>query len=185
MSKEACMIVIDMGKNMSSQFSSAIEAAKLMVHQRLLFMKKSNLLGLICCGTEGTFNQLNSEAGENYVHISVVQGLEPANISLLDYLEGLMVNEENDADIIDALLVAMGMIHDVCGTKKYKIRIYIITNAACQANSDPEALNEIIGAINALDIHINILAINFEQDNNESIDIITETTSNKVKNEKL
>lgn len=159
--KEAVVVIIDVGKSMDGQFDGkkklaiASEATRLLIQQKLL-LSKTHEIGIILMGTEGTENDLAENYG-GYDHISVLQELDvpsPDTLLLASAIEASTMN----GDVLDAIVVAVQMIETKIAKKKYKKRLFILTDGNCTANS-PDQLNDIIDQLNIQDIRVNVVAI--------------------------
>ena len=169
--KEAVVVIIDVSKSMAGRFdgkqklSIASEATRLLVQQKLL-LSKTHEVGIILLGTEGTENELAENYG-GYDHISILQELDvpsPDTLLLASALEASTVT----GDILDAIVVAIQSIEAKIGKKKYKKRLFIITDGNCTANS-PDQLQDIIDQINVQDVRVNVIAIGFGEEKSQNL----------------
>ena len=161
--KEAVVIIIDVSKTMAQELdgkvklSTACEASKLLVQQKLI-LSKSHEVGVILMGTEDTHNDLAENLG-GYEHISVLEELDMPSLDTLTILSAVEPSTTK-ADILDSIVVAVSMIEAKIGSKKYKKRLFILTDGNCLCNS-VDQLQDIIDQINIQDIRINIIALGF------------------------
>lgn len=138
----------------------AAEATKLLIQQKLL-LAKSHEIGLIVLGSEETENDLAEQYG-GYANISVLQELDvPTLDSML--LMNTLTPTNATGDLLDSVVVAVSMISNRVGKKKYKKRLFIITDGNCSTNS-ADQLQDIIDQINLQDIRVNIIAIGFGEE---------------------
>lgn len=76
--------------------------------------------------------------------------------------------------MVDGLVVAMDMMIKYVGKKKYKKRIFLITDGEKQTNFSNEDLSTIISTIKENDIKLNIIPLDFfgelEEDESEEED---------------
>ena len=156
---------MDVGNSMAQPLDStgepkleiAKEATKLLLQQKLL-LAKSHEVGIVMMGSEITDNDLAEECG-GYEHIAVIKELEKADVNSM-----LMVNQiettQHSADLLDAVVIGIDMISKRCGKKKYKKRMFILTDGNSTTMSDDQ-LNDIVDQINLNDIRVNVIAIGF------------------------
>lgn len=167
--KEAVVVIIDVGASMGKsldgkpKLSTAIEATKLLIQQKLL-LTKSHEVGIVLLGSEETDNNLAESYG-GYENISILQELDvPTSDSML--LVSSLEPSRVSADILDSIVVAITLIDTKIGKKKYKKRLFILTDGNCLIKS-PDQLQDIIDQINIIDIKVNIIAIGFGEENQE------------------
>ena len=157
MGKKATVIIIDL--NTSAKTDRVIECCRLLIHSRLLFYRKTDLLSLIYMNHNETYNQLNEESNENYNNIYIDRTLESASINFLESLDTIDFEEHtnNNSDIIDSLLVTMGLFHDQIGKKKFEKQVYIFSDLKGPILDDAEALKHIIDSAKNMDIKMNLI----------------------------
>ena len=94
MSKEASVIVVDVGKFMAeSQIEVAQGAIRALVQQKLLFTKRDEM-GMVIVGTEESSNPSNAKLPDEYQHITVARNIEVPN---LPFLESISTISREDA----------------------------------------------------------------------------------------
>lgn len=62
---------------------------------------------------------------------------------------------------MDGLIVAMDMIQKHCGTKKYKKRIFVITDGEKAAKYDEKEKKSVIASMNESDTRLNVITLDF------------------------
>ncbi|KAH3742839.1 ATP-dependent DNA helicase [Pelomyxa schiedti] len=123
---------------------------------QLLFVK-SDELGVALFGTKETDNVLAGEG--QYQHITVISELMGPTLSLLKRISTLTTDI---GGFIDALVVGMDMIARKTMKKKYKKRIFLITDGGCPVLQDN--LDVILERLNSMEIRLNIIGIDFDED---------------------
>jgi hypothetical protein len=94
MSKEASVIVVDVGKFMAeSQIEVAQNAIRALIQQKLLFTKRDEI-GLVVVGTEESSNPSNAKLPDEYLHVTVARDIELPN---LPFLESISTISREDA----------------------------------------------------------------------------------------
>ena len=84
MSKEASVIVVDVGKFMAeSQIEVAQNAIRALIQQKLLFTKRDEI-GLVVVGTEESSNPSNAKLPDEYLHVTVARDIELPNLAFLE-----------------------------------------------------------------------------------------------------
>ena len=64
-------------------------------------------------------------------------------------------------DFIDGIVVALDMIDRHCGTKKYKKRVFLITDGEYQTKTTSEEVESLIGRLKDKDIRLNVISLDF------------------------
>lgn len=161
--KEAVVIIMDVGKTMGQELdnrvklSIATEASKLLIQQKLL-LTKSHEVGIILMGTEDTHNDLADQLG-GYSNISVLEELDIPSLDSLTLLSAIETSSKK-ADLLDSIVVAITMIETKIGKKKYKKRLFILTDGNCTVDNSDQ-LQDIIDQINIQEIRVNVIALGF------------------------
>ena len=62
---------------------------------------------------------------------------------------------------MDGLIVATDMIDRHCGTKKYKKRVFVITDGEKLASFKPHEAKQVIANMNATDTRLNVISLDF------------------------
>ena len=62
---------------------------------------------------------------------------------------------------MDGLIVAMNMLDKHCGTKKYKKRVFVITDGEKKAKIDVHEKKQVIANMNATDTRLNVITLDF------------------------
>ena len=143
---------MDVGKTMAQELdgrvklSIATEASKLLIQQKLL-LTKSHEVGIILMGTEDTHNDLSEQLG-GYTNISVLEELDVPSLDSLTLLSAIETSTKK-ADLLDSIVVAITMIENKIGKKKYKKRLFILTDGNCTVDSSDQ-LQDIIDQINII-----------------------------------
>ena len=167
--KEAVVVVIDISRSMQEQFDNkpklliAVEATRLLLQQKLLLCK-SHEIGIILMGSEETDNELAENYG-GYENIAVIQELDIPTLDSMLLVSSLEPSTKT-GDVLDSLVVAIQMIEKKIQKKKYKKRLFILTDGNCTTNS-ADQLQDIIDQINVQDIKVNVIAIGFGEPGQE------------------
>lgn len=66
--------------------------------------------------------------------------------------------------MFDGLNVGLDMLTKFVGTKKFKKRIFLITDGEKQTNSNDSKMRDIIESINMHDVKLNCITVDFCQD---------------------
>jgi ATP-dependent DNA helicase 2 subunit 2 len=138
----------------------ACEATKLLIQQKLLF-SKNHEVGIIIMGSDESVNELNEEHG-GYDNITVFHELTIPSLESMKLMQDITSTNSN-ADVLDAIVVAVDMIEKNCGKKAYNKRIFIHTDGNCLCENE-EQLQDIINQINVQNIKVNVIAVGFGGD---------------------
>ena len=98
---------------------------------------------------------------EEYNNLAVLK--EPAQILMPDIRslsEAIKPSRTNDGDAISAIIVAIQMITQFCGTKKFKKNIILVTNG--DGSVDGESMDKIASKIKEEGIHLIILVVDMD-----------------------
>ena len=105
-------------------------------------------MGVVLIGTKDTDNYLNSNIGEKeYTHVTTFHNLEKINLDFFRRVEQIKAEDKtfNDGgDIMDGLIVGIDELIRHCGTKKYKKRVFLITDGEKETKCSPGEFKTII-----------------------------------------
>lgn len=73
-------------------------------------------------------------------------------------------NKVHKGDIMDGLIVAMDMLLQFTGKRKYKRRIFLITDGEKETKFDKTELNTIVSNMNETDTKLNVITLDFCND---------------------
>ena len=81
-------------------------------------------------------------------------------------LENIQVSDKPTlkGDLVDGLIVGMDMMARHCGTKKYKKRVFLITDGEREAKVDKEEMRTIVDNMNTTDTRLNVITLDFCED---------------------
>eukprot|EP01114_Cavostelium_apophysatum_P020328 TRINITY_DN6786_c0_g1_i1.p1 TRINITY_DN6786_c0_g1~~TRINITY_DN6786_c0_g1_i1.p1 ORF type:complete len:724 (+),score=198.04 TRINITY_DN6786_c0_g1_i1:75-2246(+) len=179
--KEATVIILDIGKSMSevvegkpSKLESALKAVMQLIQQKILFHKNDEM-GVVLVGTRETVNHLQDSG---YQNITMLHDITPPTVDMLKSLEQLEP-QRAEGDIIDGLIVGMDMLNRHEG-KKFERRIFLVTDAGSSINA--EDLPTVVDHFNKMGSKLNIIGIDFKEENDQNEDRRSEV---KKENEKV
>eukprot|EP00761_Pharyngomonas_kirbyi_P002763 gb/GECH01002767.1/.p1 GENE.gb/GECH01002767.1/~~gb/GECH01002767.1/.p1 ORF type:complete len:765 (+),score=233.25 gb/GECH01002767.1/:1-2295(+) len=167
MSKEALVVILDVSRHISinpQRLEQAKQAVSLLITNKLRYHPKDEM-GLVLLGTRDTSNHLNDEFEDEYKHIKILKAIEPASVHLLRQVDSIKPSSSK-ADLIDALIVATDMIVNRTGNRKFKKRIFIVSDLSCGIQTSAE-LQDIIDPIKGKEIAINLIGINLQTEDEE------------------
>eukprot|EP00164_Ancoracysta_twista_P005692 GFYU01007816.1.p1 GENE.GFYU01007816.1~~GFYU01007816.1.p1 ORF type:complete len:757 (-),score=282.95 GFYU01007816.1:39-2186(-) len=187
MSKEAIMLVIDVGATMKknpTELENAKTALSDIVSQQLLFSKR-NEVGIVLFGTKNTDNPLAEDLG-GYENITVLKDL---NVPDMDYLTALeaVEAEGGPSDFIEAMVVGMHVMQEKIQKKKYTRRLFLVTDAETEIEGvqDLEAGSDFMSSIDNTETKVNVIGLGFD-DVDEEDEYVPDASKSatKVANEK-
>ena len=120
--------------------------------------------GLVLVGSKKTDNHLNETLGtDQYQNVTAFRAIEKMNLDALRSIDSIHVEKEHikKGDIMDGLIVATDMIDRYCGTKKYKKRVFVITDGEKLANVKPNEMKQVVQNMNATDTRLNVISLDF------------------------
>ncbi|XP_053454109.1 X-ray repair cross-complementing protein 5 [Nycticebus coucang] len=140
-SKAAVVLCMDVGFAMGNSFpgeESPFEQAKkvmTMFIQRQVFAESKDEIALVLFGTDGTENALAD--GDQYQNITVHRHLRLPDFDLLEDIESTIQPGSQQADVLDALIVCMDVIHhETIGKKFEKRHIEVFTDLSSPFSKD-------------------------------------------------
>jgi hypothetical protein len=95
--------------------------------------------------------------------VTAYRAIEKLNLDSLRSVDGIQVEQKPlpRGDVMDGLIVAMDMIQRHCGTKKYKKRIFVITDGEKAAKYDEKEKKSVIANMNETDTRLNVITLDF------------------------
>jgi len=67
-------------------------------------------------------------------------------------------------DLMDGLIVAVDLLNAYCGTRKYKRRVFLITDGERETQYSKDELRTVVENFNAQDARLNVIALDFCED---------------------
>ena len=118
---------------------------------------------MILCGTEDTANPLADRFDGQYKHVSTVRTLSKIDLEFFRDIETFTAEQGpvKDGDYIDGLIVSLDMIKRFCGTKKYKKRVFLITDGEKQATATKKEFDSLVQQMNENDVRLNVITLDF------------------------
>eukprot|EP01006_Ploeotia_vitrea_P048337 TRINITY_DN67222_c3_g2_i1.p1 TRINITY_DN67222_c3_g2~~TRINITY_DN67222_c3_g2_i1.p1 ORF type:complete len:767 (+),score=83.61 TRINITY_DN67222_c3_g2_i1:52-2352(+) len=168
-SKEALVIILDVSSSMKHQSQTSVEDAKkavLMLVQNKMLYCKSDEVGLVLMGTRETKNPLHAEFKQGYNNISVMHDVDVPNMEFFKAINNIQC-EGQEADLMDAIVVATDQIHRRVGAKKYAKRIFLVTDAGNEVKNKSD-LKTVLTAIQRHGITLFVIGLDFQDDPDET-----------------
>jgi ATP-dependent DNA helicase 2 subunit 2 len=174
--KEAVVLILDVGPDMSDTYFQQSLTAIDMILQRKLFAESKDEVALVLFGTEDMGNELS------YSNVTVARPLGPVDWHLLKYIENDIKQGTSPADFVDAIVVAMDHIHkNLQGKKGFTSkRIVLFSNVSNEFSDDQ--LNDIIGSLKEDSIEFDVIGPNLDDDsdNNDKPKSLQQKTGEKL-----
>ena len=129
-----------------------------------MLYQKGHDFGMVMFGTQDTANALADRLqGKEYQNVSTVRALSKIDLEFFRDLETFTAEDEQakKGDLLDGLIVAMDMLNSFCGTKKYKKRIFLITDGERETKANAAELRSLVETINERDIRLNVITLDF------------------------
>jgi hypothetical protein len=144
-------------------------------------------LGLVLYGTKETSNALADRNKGSFTHVTTARTLTKIDQDFYRSLDNLEAEEENpmSGNLVDGLCTALDMINSHCGTKKYKKRVFLITDGEFPLQSNNAEMQSLIKEFNEKGIRLNVITLDFGNDlyDNDSDEEDFDQDENKPMNE--
>ena len=121
-------------------------------------------MGIVLIGTKGSDNHLHEQFGKGqYENVTEFRAIEKLNLDSLRSVDNVQVETKPQprGDVMDGLIVGMDMLQRHCGTKKYKKRIFVITDGEKAAKYDETEKKSVIANMNETDTRLNVITLDF------------------------
>lgn len=98
--------------------------------------------------------------------MTTARHLSKIDLEFFRDLETFTAEQESakKGDIMDGLIVAIDMLNNFCGTKKYKKRVFLITDGERETKANKNEVRDLIEQIQARDIRMNVITLDFAND---------------------
>lgn len=108
--------------------------------------------------------------GGEYEGVKTERELMAIDMDFFREVQSISAEEQatEKGDMLDGLIVGLDMLVQFCGKKKYRKRVFLITDGEKEAKFTKREMNEIIKTINGNDIKLNCITIDFCNDLDES-----------------
>ncbi|KAL9121537.1 MAG: hypothetical protein Q9187_001908 [Circinaria calcarea] len=165
--KEATVYIVDVGSSMGKKHIGRVQTdfewAMTYVWDKITSTvateRKTTTLGVIGLRTDGTTNELSSEAA--FHHISVKQEIAQILLPDLQRLrQVIQLSNTDEGDAISAIVVAIQMIERYCKKLKYRRRIVLVTNGSGAIDGDDNS--EITKKIMEDAIELVVIGVDFD-----------------------
>ncbi|CAO3615575.1 unnamed protein product [Cunninghamella blakesleeana] len=171
MSKKVTVFILNCNPSMGIQFPNnektafqeGIDVIIDSIGEKVLANRKTDRISVILSGTRETNNALAEETGDQYQHITTFCEIKQADTALLRNLVNVTVSDSNDnnADIMDALILATHMISEECGRTKCNKQIVLITDTVDEI--DWRDTEDVINMFKGEDIKLVVIGAGFDK----------------------
>lgn len=96
--------------------------------------------------------------------IEVIRTVRTVDLEFFRSVADIQVTQsgqQGEGDLVDALLVGMDLLLQHCAKKKYKKRLFLITDGESRANCDDKEMETIVNTILENDIKLNCITMDF------------------------
>lgn len=180
MNKEAVIVVLDCNRSMGkafaddkpregqeprSRFENALDSIKMLLEQKLLYSPTHDV-GMVCYGTKDTQNYINDKNHDKAQGVTTERSLSKVDLEFFRSVEKLLPEEDQveQGDMVDGLIVAMDMLTRHCGTKKYRKRIFLITDGEKKTNTNQREMASLVELMAKNDVRLNAITFDFAND---------------------
>lgn len=145
---------------------------------------------MVMFGTSDTANALADRFPDNYNNVVTTRTLAKIDQDFYRQINNFEAEEQpTQGDLIDGLVTAVDMLDTHCGTKKYKKRVFLITDGEQKTKTNKTEIDSLISNLNSREIRLNIITLDFanelgqESDDENSNDDDQEAVKKSVKPE--
>ncbi|XP_047480476.1 X-ray repair cross-complementing protein 5-like [Penaeus chinensis] len=176
---EGIVVVLDVGPGVraSTETSFFSQAKKCLTNilQRKMFAEKcKDQVGVVLFGTDGTDNNLAS--GDQYQHITVLREIMTVDWDMMNEVDQVPFGKAR-ADWLDALVVAMDLMHDPDGMRYSSKKIVLMTDFSGEFSDDQAS--KIIAGLNNSGIELSVIGPEIvDEDNSDDDDMDGPGSSN-------
>ncbi|KAF9160674.1 ATP-dependent DNA helicase II subunit 2 [Mortierella sp. AD011] len=170
--KEATIYILDVGPTMKtkregSQVSRHEETKKVLLKllaNKVHMNRKTVYVSVVLVGSDITNNDLASvdENGADYQFVDVLQPLGVASLDLMKGVQNDVKLGETMGDCMDGLIVALDMMSKFCKKLKYEKKIYILTDACAEINS--EGIEQVTSTLTDDGVQLNVIGTDFDSE---------------------
>lgn len=120
-------------------------------------------------GTKESSNWLNDQYSDQYRNVTTFRQIDKLDLEAFRQLEAIECDqralpEGSGGDLMDGLIVGIDMMARHCGTRKYKKRVFLITDGERETKYDKAELKQVIQSMNEQDMRLNVITLDFCDD---------------------
>ncbi|KAF9917084.1 ATP-dependent DNA helicase II subunit 2 [Lobosporangium transversale] len=172
---EATIYILDVGPTMKakregvkvSRYEETKQVLLKLLANKVHMNRKTVYVSVILVGSNVTNNDLASEDenGADYQNVEVLRPLEMASLDVMKSVQNDAKLGETMADCMDGLIVAMDMMVKFCKKLKYEKKIYILTDACAEINT--QDVDTIKASLISDNITLNVVGTDFDGEDEE------------------
>ena len=120
--------------------------------------------GMVLFGSGETGNAISDQSPQRCNNVSTVRTLSKIDLSFFRDIETFTPEEEpvKDGSIVDALEVSMDMLERFCGNKKYRKRLFMITDGEKDLGEVAERrIKALVNHMKDRDVRLNVITLDF------------------------
>ncbi|CAL4145774.1 unnamed protein product, partial [Meganyctiphanes norvegica] len=164
---EGIVIVMDVGPGVragvdNTFYKQAKECLQNILQRKVFADKCRDQVGIVLFGTDGTRNQLSNS--DEYQHITVYRPISAVDWEMLESLANLPRGKES-GDWVDALVVAMDLLHDPDQSRFSSKKIILITDFSGDFSDDQTS--NIVSGLKDLNIELSVIGPEIGEDSDE------------------
>ena len=147
--------------------------------------------GMVLFGSDETENALHDRNEGHCPNVKTVRTLTKIDLEFFRAIETFApeaepVDQQNGGTIMDALDVSLDMLDRFCGARKYRKRLFLITDGEKAMEKDNRRINEQIKTMQEKDVRLNVITLDFgnelgqdeDSESDKENDIIEERENN-------
>ena len=126
----------------------------------------SHDFGMVMFGTKDTGNRLADQFEGEYQNVRTVRTLCKIDLDFFRDIDTFTAEQESvpKGDIVDSLIVAMDMLNEHCGTKKFRKRVFLITDGEKPTSINTAEMDSLVQQMQEKDVRLNVITLDFAND---------------------
>ena len=121
--------------------------------------------GMVLFGTADTSNALDDRNAGHCANVKTVRTLTKIDLEFFRDIETFAPAEEpvqaDGGTIMDALEVSLDMLERFCANRKYRKRLFLITDGEKAMSRDDSRIREAIEKMQERDVRLNVITLDF------------------------
>ena len=119
--------------------------------------------GMVLFGTSDTSNALADQFKGQYENVTTCRTLAKIDLDFFRDMDEYTaeLDPQKSGDIMDGMIVALDMLNRFCGTKKYRKRIFLITDGERATKTSKSELDSLKQQMNQNNVRLNVITLDF------------------------
>ena len=119
--------------------------------------------GMVLFGTSETSNALADQFKGQYENVMTCRTLSKIDLDFFRDMEDFTAetDPQKSGNIMDGMIVSLDMLNRFCGTKKYRKRIFLITDGERKTKTSKAELDSLKQQMNQNNVRLNVITLDF------------------------